>query len=525
MSYDHRQGFSKILFEDRAMDLLTERYADKIQGVLTCLDRVIISGTIPEICHAEAMTSYLYSQKVRIFDYTKFAEPLRDEIRLHAERLAQENRLKIDFIRKADFRKEQRVKEIIAKRGNHPGLVHMFSAMEPCPSFRPWHDKKTGKTLLKHTDGKCLHYYFYFLHQDLGLCYLRVPTWAPFRLQFYFNGHNRLALRLGNRGVDYRLVENGFVDLQDFAKGQEMADSFPVQKFHRQLDQIAREFCPVIRHFSSGYHWSLMQVELATDVVFKRQADLHPLYETITRTAIHAVKAAQVATFLGRKVTAAYQGEIGNDFHTRIEGTRIKHQMGPVGIKMYDKLGRILRIETTSSNVSFFKHYRKVEHRGGGGEMKVAPLKKSIYSLPLLCELMAAANQRYLEFVSAIEDPTVGIKNLDKISKPVEEGPRTYRGFNLFHGEDQSLFEAIVRGEFFIHGFQNRLLRLVLPDKSGPQISRMLKRLRMHGLIKKIHRTYKYYLTHLGKRVVTTALKLKTMLIIPSLAEPIKMTA
>lgn len=507
------------------MSLLTERYADRIQGVLSCLDRVIITGTIPEIGHAEAMTSYLYSQKVRIFDYTRFAEPLRDEIRLHAERLAQEKGLEIEFIRKADFRKEQRVKEILIKRGNHPGLVHIFSAMEPCPSFKPWYDKKTGKTFLKYTDGKCLHYYFYFFHEDLGLCYLRVSTWAPFRLQFYFNGHNRLALGLGKRGVDCRLVENGFVGLQDFAKAQKIADTFSLPKFHRQLDQIAREFCPVIRHFSSGYHWSLMQVELSTDVVFKRQADLQPLYETVTRTAIHAVKAAQVATFLGRKVTGAYQGEIGNDFHTRIEGTRIKHQMGPVAIKMYDKLGMILRIETTANDVSFFKHYRKVEHRGGQGEMKVAALKKSIYSLPVLCGLMAAANQRYLEFVSAIEDPTVGIKNLDKISHPVEDGQRTYRGFNLFTGEDQALFEAIVRGEFTIQGFQNRLLRRILSNKSGPQISRMLKRLRLHGLIKKIHRSYRYYLTRLGKTVITTALKLKTLVIIPSLAEPVKMTA
>ena len=136
------------------MVLLTERYADKIQGVLSCLDRVVMTGTIPEISHAEAMTSYLYSKKIRIFDYTQFAEHLRDEIRLHAERLAQENGLEIDFIRKADFRKEQRVKEILAKRGNHPGLVHIFSAMEPCPSFKPWHDKRTGKTFLKYTDGK-----------------------------------------------------------------------------------------------------------------------------------------------------------------------------------------------------------------------------------------------------------------------------------------------------------------------------------------------------------------------------------
>ncbi len=64
--------------------------------------------------------------------------------------------------------------------------------MEPCMSYRPWHDKTTGETFLKMREAKCLHYYFYFIDEDFGLCYLRVPTWAPFRLQFCFNGHNWL---------------------------------------------------------------------------------------------------------------------------------------------------------------------------------------------------------------------------------------------------------------------------------------------------------------------------------------------
>jgi len=503
------------------MTLLTERYASKIRGVLSCFDRVVITGTIPEICHAQAMTNHLYSQNIRVFDYTQFAEPLRDEIRNHAEGLAQENGLEIEFIRKKDFRKEERVKKIVAQRGDHPGLVHIFSAMEPCPSFRPWHDKRTGKTFLKSTEAKCLHYYFYFIHEDLGLCYLRVPTWAPFRLQFYYNGHNQLAVRLRKRGIGYGLMENGFVEIEDFAEAQKLVDGLRVERLQRQLDQVARQFCPVIRHFSSGYHWSLMQVEWATDVVFKRQADLGPLYETLSRTAIHAVKPGQVATFLGRKVNGNYEGEIGNDFHTRIEGTRIKHQMGPVSIKMYDKLGVILRIETTTNDVSFFKHHRRVEHREGTWDMKVAPVKKSIYSLPALAELMEAANRRYLEFISAVEDCTAGIQNLEKISKPADDGERTYRGFRFFDEEDQQLFEALARGEFNIHGFKNCLLRVALLGKSGPQISRIIKRLHMHGLIKRVRGTYRYYLTLLGKKVVTTALKLKTLVVIPSLAEPI----
>lgn len=316
-------------------------------------------------------------------------------------------------------------------------------------------------------------------------------------------------------------MENGFVEIEDFAEAQKLVEGLRVERLHRQLDQVARQFCPVIRHFSSGYHWSLMQVEFATDLVFKRQADLGPLYEALTRTAIHAVKPGQVATFLGRKLNGHYEGEIGNDFHTRIEGTRIKHQMGPVSIKMYDKLGVILRIETTANDVSFFKHHRRVEHREGTWERKVAPVKKSIYSLPVLAELMEAANRRYLEFISAVEDCTAGIQNLEKISKLAADGERTYRGFRFFDEEDQKLFEALARGEFNIHGFKNCLLRAALLGKSGPQISRIIKRLYMHGLIKRVRGTYRYYLTLLGKKVVTTALKLKTLVVIPSLAEPI----
>ncbi|MDA8139220.1 MAG: hypothetical protein M0036_11270 [Desulfobacteraceae bacterium] len=55
------------------MQLFTERHVEKICGQLSCLDRVIITGTIPGICFAEGMTAYLNSQKIRIFDYTKWA--------------------------------------------------------------------------------------------------------------------------------------------------------------------------------------------------------------------------------------------------------------------------------------------------------------------------------------------------------------------------------------------------------------------------------------------------------------------
>lgn len=502
------------------MTAFVERHAKNIRGVLSCFDRVVITGTHPAICHAQAMEGYLRGRNIRLFDYTKWAEPLRNEIRENAERLATEHGLEIDFIRRKNFRKEQRIKEIIARRGDHPGLVHVFSAMEPCTSYKPWHDKKTHKTFLKYTDGKCLHYYFYFIDEEVGVCYFRVPTWAPFRLQVYFNGHNQLALQLTRAGISYRLLDNAFIEIGDFAQAQTLADTLDARALHRRLDRLAETFCPVVRHFSSRYHWSLMQVEYATDVVFKRQKDFQPLYDEITRTAIHAVKPENIATFLGRKLHGNFEGEMGNDFHTRIQGTRIKHHMGKAAIKLYDKMGIMARVECTANDVTFFKHYRKVEHRNGTSETTYAPMKKSIYSLGALAEVLRAANRRYLDFIGAIDDPTLGMKRLDKVTRPVRDGGRTHRGFNLFHGDDLKLIRAVGRGEFTISGFQNRALQAILPGKNGPQISRMLKRLRTHGLIKKVGRTYKYYLTRLGRSVATMALKMREMFIIPALNCP-----
>jgi len=474
---------------------------------------------VPGWCYASGMTDYFYGHRIRIFDYPKWAEPLREALRQNMERIAADNAMAIEFVRsKKSFRKEDRVKEILMKRGEQPGVVCILSAKEPCDSYKPWHDKKTHKTYLKPDDGKCLHYYIYFIDEDLGLCSLRVPTWCPFRLQFYCNGHSVLARQMSKRNIEYRVLDNAFGWVADFEGAQKLADGFRVEMLHQKLDGFADRYCPVVKQCELNYHWSLDQVEFATDIVFLRQSDLQGIYERLTRAAIHTVKPDNIATFLGRKLNGNYQDEMGNRFNTRIEGTRIKHTMGPVSIKMYDKFRLILRIETTVVNVSFFKHYREVEHKDGTRSMAWAEMKRTIYSLGPLRELLLAANRRYLEFISAIEDDKAGTDKLNKISQPVEENDRSYRGFNFFDPDDEELFEALSRGEFNISGFQNKDLRRRVKSKNTGQVSRLMKRLRTHGLIKKIGRTYKYYLTSLGKQVITLGLKLKNLYVIPELS-------
>lgn len=192
--------------------------------------------------------------------------------------------------------------------------------------------------------------------------------------------------------------------------------------------------------------------------------------------------------------------------------------MGPVSIKMYDKFSLVLRIETTVNDLTFFQHYREVEQRDGQRVRKWAEMKKNIYSLPILQERLLAANWRYLQFLCALADPGVDLGPLHRITQGVQLNQRTYRGFNFFSAEDQTLLVTLLRGEFAIRGFANKDLRRQLYGKTSGQLSRLLKRLRLHGITQKIPRSYRYRLSPFGLAVTTLACKLKNLVILPELA-------
>ena len=94
-------------------------------------------------------------------------------------------------------------------------------------------------------------------------------------------------------------------------------------------------------------------------------------------------------------------------------------------------------------------------------------------------------------------------QKLHKITRPVQEDARSYRGFNFFDQDDEAHLLALARGEFTISGVQNKALRIRFPQYNSGQMSRILRRLRTHGLIKKARHCYKYYLTVLGKNLTT----------------------
>jgi hypothetical protein len=497
---------------------LSERYAANLHGVLSCYDRIIITGTLPGACYAGGMTSFLYSRGIRIFDYARFAEPLRERIRQRAQEVCTAAGIEIEHVNKAHIRKEDLVARVLATRGDDPGLVHVISAMEGCPSYTPWLDKSNGHVFLRPAQGKCLHYYFYFIDEEFGLCYLRVPTWAPFGLQFYCNGHSALSRCLRREGIDFVQEDNAFLRIAELQRAQVLADSFNPGQLHRRLRRYAHWLCPVADVFvQDDWHWSIRQAEYSTDLMFRSREILVPLYDALSRQAVLAADAPRVAGFLGKKITPALAQEIGSRLSTRIEGRCIKHYMGAAGVKVYDKFSRVLRVETTVNDVSFFKHHRRVEHKGATATRELAPLKKSIYSLIDLREILAGCNQRYLAFLSSLDDPSAGERDLQRLSQPRVGDDPSVKGLNFFNATDQTLLRTLQRGEFNIHGWRRADL-LARVHLSPSAMSRQLRRMHLLGLIKKVTHTYRYYLTRLGRTAIAAACSLTRFNIVPAMA-------
>lgn len=500
------------------MELITTRYKEQIAGTLTCFDRIVLTGNLPSYCYTAGMAGYLWENKIRFFDYPdKVARPLAEQIKQDTANIAKVNGIEINYLNKSGIRKEALINEAIEKRGNHPGLVAILSCVEGCNRFRPWYDKHKKRYSLKMCSGQCLHYYFYFIDGLLGLCYLRVPTWLPCRLQFYFNGHNYLANQLKQKSIEFEMVDNCFTSVASFEDANKLAKEISPSHVEKRLRRYVNTLIPAIGQvFNEIYRWSIMQLELSTDNVFKDDTALPVLYDQLVSTAVHTVKTPDVASFLGFRMPRTQLNNHGNSLKKTCEGIRLKHNYGKHSIKIYDKFNRILRIETTSNQVNLFKTRRKVHHWDGSNSIENASVPKSLYSLPLLFTIMAAANRRYHEYISAIEDFSVGRKNLKKVTTETTENSRKYKGFNFFNEGDEELLLAVFSGAFNVTGFRNQDIKRIL-NRNAAATSRAIKRLRVHGLIKKIGNTYKYYVTTLGREVIATAMQLKELYVIPRL--------
>jgi hypothetical protein len=500
--------------------------AGLVFGVLSGFDRLMFRGHLRELAYPGGMLRYCNFNGVRLTAFKTHAERLTGQLIEASEAQARRLGRPVEYLASPQLRKEDHARGIAQRDGVAEGLIALFKCVEPCWSFTLRGNRATKKLEFRPELRKCLHLYHYYQHPMLGLVYARVQTWFPFTIQIGLNGREWLARQLDTAGLSYRRQDNCITWVEDMEQAQRLLDGQLKVNWAKLLSELGSRVHPshpeLLGKCRLDYYWSLKQSEWASDVLFAKPSELQRRYGAWLRYAVLKHDSAEVLRFLGRKLTASgsvnghYADEVLSDLGRRVDGVRIKHWAGDNSIKMYDKAGgRVLRVETTINDPSDFKVYRAKEG-DPTGEKDWRVLRSGVADIHRRAVVSQAANERYLEGLAAV-DHTASIQELvEPLTRRVAEpggGGRKLRALNPLAGEDAALLEVVGRPEFTVNGLRNRDVVAGLHDKPAgdaaekkrrsARVSRLLRLLRGHGLLKKVATTHRYQVTPRGRLILT----------------------
>lgn len=507
------------------MQRFIQKHAADVIGVLSGFDRMRFRGTLRWLSNTKGMRSFLWAAQILLKDFKSYVTNVTDQVRAATARLAAQAGRPVLYLNSPSQRKEDEARRIAERDGIGEGLICVLTCVERCFSYDVGPNRQTKKLELRGGTKQCLHEYFYFQDPQLGLMHLRLQTWFPFTIHVCLNGREWLARQMDQAGLGYRRSENCFLDLADPAAAQKLADAQLKTRwkslFQRLVQQVHPTHAQIFRDYPTQYYWSLEESEWATDVMFRSSQALAKLYPRLLRHGIGDFSSADVLRFLGRKVPAHggvnghFQGEVVSDLKQRPEGLRIKHRVNHNSIKMYDKQGSVLRVETTINNTRDMKVFRRAEgvRRGARRWQK---LRKGVADLQRRAKISQAANERYLDALAEVDQTRPLGEVVDVVCRPVEWNGQRVRALQPWSPDDAALLAAIARPEFLLHGFRNRDLRPLLfgagqvsveeARRQSGKVTRKLRMLRAHGLVTKISKTHRYQLTARGRTIITALL-------------------
>jgi hypothetical protein len=505
------------------------KYESQIAGVVSGFDRLVFRGSLRKISYVWGMQGYLWAQQVLLKDFGNHVQQITERVKQAALRCMEAYGRPVQYLYSSSVNKEEVARAVAAKDHITQGPVCALTCVEPCLGFDVYRNRKTRQLDLVQRVRKCLFVYQYWQHPVLGWMNARIQTWFPFAIQICINGREWLARQLDAAGLQYQRQDNCFPWLADYRQAQQLMDQQLRTDWPALLNQVAAQLNPlhddIFARFPLGYYWSTYQSEWASDIVFRRREDLERLYPLWIHHALTSFGSPEVMRFLGKKLTRQGQvpgqvtAQIVSDCRRRQEGVRIKHRYNNNSIKLYDKAytsrGSVLRAEMTMENPEDFQVYRR---REGHPEEALAwqRMRKGIADLHRRAQVSQKVNDRYLDALAQTDDRTTLNDLIGQLHRPATYQDKRVRAMRPFAPDDRSLLQAISQGQFTLNGFRNRDLQALLYDATAASsaesrrrsaaVSRKLRLLRAHHLIRKMPHSYRYQLTPLGRQIVTAVL-------------------
>jgi hypothetical protein len=489
--------------------------------MLTGFDRIVFKGTILPLAHAAGAMSFCQSHGIRNKDFKRWAMEQTAAVVDSAQHYAMEHCGRpIQPIVYSKTRKEELAHKRQQEEGITSGLIGVWSAVESCWSYRAKYSAEAGHPLLRKEWMKCKHLYFYFDHPQYGFMNIRLQTWFPYHIQIALNGREWLRRGLEQAGADFAARKNKFVYIDDYGRAQRLLDGQLDTRWERMLAGFLADVFPAQKtilgpHLS--YYWTLWESEWATDLIFPSPKDISPLADSLLRHALITGTGDRVLRYLDRplKQDGTLRANTPHEVTSRLldfhDGLRVRHWVDANSVKAYNELN-VFRVEMTMNQPGMFRVHRHTQGELRTNPKRLLPLRKGVADIAIRSRVSQDINDRFMDNLAAARCETPVRDLLDGVVKPFTKEGRHVRALDPT-GKDRPLLQALDDPQFCISGLANRDLREKLSNANGykdltekqlsAKISRQLRLLRDHGLIRKLPRQKRYILTPKGRELAT----------------------
>jgi hypothetical protein len=509
------------------MDTLLDKLTSKVNSTITGFDRVIFKGGVRPIMHSQGMESFLASRKVLNKDFKSWAMGQSKFIVDAAEDISQrECGRKITYIPSINERKEALAHERQLECGITEGLIGVWSCVESCNTFRSTFNPDKTYPTLRFKRSRCKHLYFYFDDPVFGFMSIRLQTWAPYEVQIVLNGRQWLSRSLDKAGCGYLISGNKFLHIDDYNLAQELLDAQATVDFGQILQGFLPSVFPCMPDVlgtALSYYWTFWQTEVARDYIFKDADDLSALMDDFQLYALITGTGERILKYFGSPVKANGLPRKGTDpkimskTNSWYDGLRVKHWNGGNSVKVYNE-HNVLRFEMTMNNPKAYKIYRHTEGQDKSEQKRLLPMRKGVADTAARFDVSKNILNRFCEHMSAVEETIRLGALIEPVSCPLFSSGKRFRALDAF-GKDKALLNSIGDPSCDVGAITNKGLQRVLGNtpwakgmtgkRLSGKISRSLRLLREHGLIRKLPSQRKYTLTDKGRKLtaaVDTAL-------------------
>lgn len=512
------------------MKTFMNQFHDKVKGVISGWDRLAFRGTLRWLSNLAGLSSYLCSEKILLKDFSDWAQSLTGRLRHSCEDVAEGLGIRREYLRRSGEDKEALARAIAAEEGIEEGPICMLSAVEPSLSPTVVKNRESKRLELAMCPRKCVWVYFYFNDPVVGFGHVRIESWLPFTIKGCLNGRHWLERSLMREGGEYIKQGNCFRWLADPLRAQALADEQLRTDWPGLLGGFATTYFPVmgelLDHASLRYYWSADETEWATDVMFQNTEELDRLFPMLARHGLIVSDSASVMRYLGKISAEAalpvrVAGDVRGDRRRRYEGVCVKHQSEGNSVKMYNKAGNVLRVETTIRHTRAFKTFR-CPNDDSNQEARWLPTRKGVADLERRSRLSQSSNERYLDTLAACPADATFLEIVGEVCQPASDQGRRVRALNPSAEADLNLLRFLAQGQWALNGLRNRdLVAWLNPDaekltaserrKAAQRASRLLRLMRAHGLIRKVSKTHRYQVTPKGQRVAALMISTSTV--------------